>query len=48
MPLCLGVQSLGRFWLAPMTVKGDGDDLRRWLAERRDIFAAYVQMKSEV
>ena len=30
-----------------VTVKGDGDDLRMWLAERRDIFAAYVQMKSE-
>ncbi|HLM99960.1 MAG TPA: hypothetical protein VK335_11795 [Bryobacteraceae bacterium] len=36
-------------YLAPdcieVTVKGNGNNLRRWLAERRDIFAAYVQMK---
>lgn len=30
-----------------VTVRGDGDDLRMWLAERRDIFAAFVQMKPE-
>jgi len=30
-----------------VTVKGDGDNLRMWLADRRDIFAAYMQMKSK-
>jgi hypothetical protein len=30
-----------------VTVKGNGNNLRMWLADRRDIFAAYVQMKTK-
>jgi hypothetical protein len=30
-----------------VTVKGNGYDLRRLIAKRRDIFAAYLQMKPE-
>jgi hypothetical protein len=30
-----------------VTVEGNGQDLRRLLAKRRDIFAAYLQMKPE-
>jgi hypothetical protein len=29
------------------TVEGDGHDLRQLIAKRRDIFAAYLQMKPE-
>jgi hypothetical protein len=28
-----------------LTVEGNGSDLRRLIAQRRDIFAAYLQMK---
>jgi hypothetical protein len=30
-----------------VTVEGSGYDLRRQIAKRRDIFAAYLQMKPE-
>ena len=30
-----------------VTVQGNGYDLRRLIANRRDIFAAYLQMKPE-
>jgi len=30
-----------------VTVEGDGSDLRRLIAKRRDIFSAYLQMKPE-
>jgi hypothetical protein len=30
-----------------MTVEGSGHDLRRLIAERQDIFSAYLQMKPE-
>ena len=30
-----------------VTVEGNGSDLRRLIAQRRDIFAAYLQMKPE-
>jgi hypothetical protein len=30
-----------------VTVEGNGHDLRRLIAKRRDIFAAYLQMKPE-
>jgi hypothetical protein len=30
-----------------VTVEDNGDDLRRLIAQRRDIFAAYLQMKPE-
>ena len=30
-----------------VTVQGNGYDLRRLIANRRDIFAAYLQMKSK-
>jgi hypothetical protein len=30
-----------------VTVKGNGHDLRRLIAKRQDIFAAYLQMKPE-
>jgi hypothetical protein len=30
-----------------VTVEGNGHDLRQLIAERRDIFAAYLQMKPE-
>jgi len=30
-----------------VTAEGNGSDLRRLLAKRRDIFAAYLQMKPE-
>jgi hypothetical protein len=30
-----------------LTVEGNGHDLRQLIAERRDIFAAYLQMKPE-
>jgi hypothetical protein len=30
-----------------VTVEGNGSDLRRLIAKRRDIFAAYLQMKPE-
>ena len=30
-----------------VTVEGNGSDLRRLIAQRQDIFAAYLQMKPE-
>ena len=30
-----------------VTVEGNGSDLRQLIAERQDIFAAYLQMKPE-
>ena len=30
-----------------VTVEGNGSDLRRLIAQRRDIFSAYLQMKPE-
>jgi hypothetical protein len=30
-----------------VTVEGNGHNLRRLIAKRRDIFAAYLQMKPE-
>jgi len=30
-----------------VTVEGNGQDLRRLIAQRRDIFAAYLQMRPE-
>ena len=33
-------------WLE-VTVEGDGYNLKRLMAERQDIFAAYLQMKSQ-
>jgi hypothetical protein len=30
-----------------VTVEGNGSDLRQLIAQRRDIFAAYLQMKPE-
>jgi hypothetical protein len=30
-----------------LTVRGNGQDLRRLIVKRRDIFAAYLQMKPE-
>ena len=51
-PVWTGVKIVGR----PQNVKGDcievtvegnGSDLRRLIAQRQDIFAAYLQMKPE-
>jgi hypothetical protein len=30
-----------------VTVAGDGSDLKRLIAERQDIFAAYLEMRAE-
>jgi hypothetical protein len=30
-----------------LTVEGNGSDLRQLIAERQDIFSAYLQMKPE-
>jgi hypothetical protein len=47
-----GVVIVGTPWydhagIVDITVKGDGSDLRRLIAERQDIFAAYLQMTPE-
>ena len=37
---------VGAGWLE-VTVEGDGYNLKRLIAQRQDIFAAYLQMKAE-
>ena len=51
-PVWSGVKLVGRplyvkAGYIELTVEGDGHDLRQLIAERRDIFAAYLQMKPE-
>jgi hypothetical protein len=51
-PVWTGVKLVGwpkqvRAGCIDVTVEGDGSDLRRLIANRQDIFAAYLQMKPE-
>ena len=51
-PVWTGVKLVGRpqyvkACCIEVTVEGNGHDLRRLIAQRPDIFAAYLQMKPE-
>jgi hypothetical protein len=51
-PVWTGVKFVGlpeqvRAGCLEVTVEGNGSDLRRLIAQRQDIFAAYLQMKPE-